>query len=1315
MTSTDLDSQPLPAHLTQVNVSVQSTVSVRLQIELHDGTVYNVEPKDDATIVEDLCIKLLRQYFPKMGPAAVQLFGLASIDKKQTPKMLWVNPCITMEELKKQILNSPTASAKNVYFLRIRFVPGRKFLQHLPILGQEVLKYLYLQCKDDFVKSRLSEIYEQDIENEAKARGYAVLSIVIASKMENKDCAEILSKQKLDAFLPSHLNVRFWRGVQLKKNMRTKTEEFLSQHKNTSLDELWLGYIKDVLNEVQSYGVERYEAKQVSGSHRPIQVTLDVQQHEENGNTPFKGLFIHDEFFSSIDDFRSIHITPNHAEQKKVTWNVHLDRSNGCPEVLSFDSKTVAESFVSGISGYYRLITDYYMNPSQQMELPSLQEINRLKCHGPIDTNTAVQKLKTKYLSDEYYILKQSILEFDQFAILFCNAGQTRKRVISRQNNKYFLEGESELKFENINSIIKYMADVRALLPKHPVKVKPQQEPVDVLRKLYVQEIIPDGDEEAAISNQRKKPCLILPEEIKIGDLIEKGSFTEVLVCDLDSGTLHAAKRLRQTSIDQMFRCYEHFQNAAQQLMRMEDPKFFVRVYGLVLTMPPVLVMEKAQYGSLASFFKKRQSNQPIKPFHLLNAASQMAQGMLYLSENQLVHGNLCCRNLLVFRYEIDDILVKIGDPGMVSLLNNLDLLNPQNRHRLLFLAPELYQGNFQRVIPKMTLQSDVFAFGTTLWEMFALGQNPAETPQFKNLNNMQILQEMAQRRLDPPPMLNTQSEWKKKVRDLMSLCWRPCEDRPAPNLLLRDLRAQVADYEPHGENGYSSIKRDFDDTIPNLGREGNTVPDLISSTQEFQPQRQFPTFNPPLNASLDPPMVFKSSLATTNTEPSGVIIYNRSLPELPLDFKYIISSRRLHIHDKQLGSGHYGVVKEGMLFASQDDRSNPQKIAAKELKGDFQNVIDSEEFKEEAVLMSKLEHDNVVKFLGISDNMLILEYVEKGALNMYLRKFRKLNNYLPVWKLIQMISDVAQGMAYLASMRVIHCDLAGRNVLLTDKLVAKITDFGLAKILQQDKDYYTRSTNKELPLMWCSPESIANRKFTTKGDIWSYGILVWEVFTHAKPPVLCSNFSKEGYKRLCEGKRLKRTSYCPEEVYQFMEKCWEFEPDERPDFNQACQKCREFTEIFPEPKDGLNKSSHHQEPLPPVPPVPKLDIEPMENDLDPQTSTLLPATGSGVKPPSQPGLQPSEDLKYMINTNLIKLDDEVIGKGHFGFVKRGTYSPKGKEVSIAAKVFLKSHSKVIEADMVKEVNILGTLDNPHIVKFYGFIKKPAIIRVGLF
>nr|XP_034338873.1 cytoplasmic tyrosine-protein kinase BMX-like [Crassostrea gigas] len=166
----------------------------------------------------------------------------------------------------------------------------------------------------------------------------------------------------------------------------------------------------------------------------------------------------------------------------------------------------------------------------------------------------------------------------------------------------------------------------------------------------------------------------------------------------------------------------------------MEDPKFFVRVHGLVLSTPPMLVMEKAQYGSLASFFRRRQTSQPIKPFHLLNAASQVAQGMLFLNEHQLVHGNLCCRNLLVFRYEIDDILVKIGDPGMVSLMNSLDLSLPQNRSRSVL---------------------------TGCYYIIKILQTPAHT------------------RLDPPRSLDEATEWKRKVLDLMSLCWKPVRTAP--------------------------------------------------------------------------------------------------------------------------------------------------------------------------------------------------------------------------------------------------------------------------------------------------------------------------------------------------------------------------------------------------------------------------------------------------------------------------------------------------------------------------------------------------------
>lgn len=147
-----------------------------------------------------------------MGFVVVQFFGLVFIDKKQIFKMLWVNFCIIIEELKRYILNSLIVGGKNIFFLRIRYVFRRKFLYNLFVFGFEILKYFYFQCKDDFVKSRLSDIYEQDIKNEVKVRGYVVFSIVIVSKMEEKDCQDIFNKQKLEVFLLFYFVVRFWRG-----------------------------------------------------------------------------------------------------------------------------------------------------------------------------------------------------------------------------------------------------------------------------------------------------------------------------------------------------------------------------------------------------------------------------------------------------------------------------------------------------------------------------------------------------------------------------------------------------------------------------------------------------------------------------------------------------------------------------------------------------------------------------------------------------------------------------------------------------------------------------------------------------------------------------------------------------------------------------------------------------------------------------------------------------------------------------------------------------------------------------------------------
>ena len=129
------------------------------------------------------------------------------------------------------------------------------------------------------------------------------------------------------------------------------------------------------------------------------------------------------------------------------------------------------------------------------------------------------------------------------------------------------------------------------------------------------------------------------------------------------------------------------------------------------------------------------------------------------------------------------------------------------------------------------------------------------------------------------------------------------------------------------------------------------------------------------------------------------------------------------------------------------------------------------------------------------------MEFVEMGCMRDYLRKKKKADGPLSTYKLLQMCTDIAAGMAYLAMERILHCDLAARNVLLNSHLTAKISDFGLAKILDKDKDYYRVSSDKQLPAWWCSPEALGHKKFSSKADVWSYGIVMWEGFTHSKPP----------------------------------------------------------------------------------------------------------------------------------------------------------------------------------------------------------------------
>ncbi|XP_078513253.1 vascular endothelial growth factor receptor 1 isoform X2 [Lissotriton helveticus] len=149
---------------------------------------------------------------------------------------------------------------------------------------------------------------------------------------------------------------------------------------------------------------------------------------------------------------------------------------------------------------------------------------------------------------------------------------------------------------------------------------------------------------------------------------------------------------------------------------------------------------------------------------------------------------------------------------------------------------------------------------------------------------------------------------------------------------------------------------------------------------------------------------------------------------------------------------------------------------------------------------------------------------------------------------LISYSFQVARGMEFLASRKCIHRDLAARNILLSENNAVKICDFGLARDIYKDPDY-VRKGDARLPLKWMAPESIFDKIYTTKSDVWSYGVLLWEIFSLGASPYPGVQIDEEFCNRLKEGIRMRAPSYATPEIYQTMLDCWNSDPTERPRF----------------------------------------------------------------------------------------------------------------------------------------------------------------------
>ncbi|XP_038625505.1 tyrosine-protein kinase JAK2 isoform X2 [Tachyglossus aculeatus] len=404
---------------------------------------------------------------------------------------------------------------------------------------------------------------------------------------------------------------------------------------------------------------------------------------------------------------------------------------------------------------------------------------------------------------------------------------------------------------------------------------------------------------------------------------------------------------------------------------------------------------------------------------------------------------------------------------------------------RIPWVPPECIEN------PKnLSLATDKWSFGTTLWEICSGGDKPLSA-----LDSQRKLQFYEDRHQLPAP------KWT-ELANLINNCMEFEPDfRPSFRAIIRDLNSLFTpDYELLTEN----------DMLPNMriGALG------FSGAFEDRDPTQF--------------------------------------EERHLKFL------------QQLGKGNFGSVEMCRYDPLQDNTG--EVVAVKKLQHSTEEHL--RDFEREIEILKSLQHDNIVKYKGVCYSAgrrnlrLIMEYLPYGSLRDYLQKHKERLDHK---KLLQYTSQICKGMEYLGTKRYIHRDLATRNILVENENRVKIGDFGLTKVLPQDKEYYKVKEPGESPIFWYAPESLTESKFSVASDVWSFGVVLYELFTYIEksksPPAefmrMIGN-DKQGQmivfhliELLKNNGRLPRPEGCPDEIYSIMTECWNNNVSQRPSFRE--------------------------------------------------------------------------------------------------------------------------------------------------------------------
>uniref|UniRef100_A0A8C3PF28 Tyrosine-protein kinase receptor n=1 Tax=Chrysemys picta bellii TaxID=8478 RepID=A0A8C3PF28_CHRPI len=266
----------------------------------------------------------------------------------------------------------------------------------------------------------------------------------------------------------------------------------------------------------------------------------------------------------------------------------------------------------------------------------------------------------------------------------------------------------------------------------------------------------------------------------------------------------------------------------------------------------------------------------------------------------------------------------------------------------------------------------------------------------------------------------------------------------------------------------------------------------------------------------------------------------------------------------RELGQGSFGMVYEGIAQGIEKE-DEETKVALKTVN-ELATMRERIEFLNEASVMKAFKCHHVVRLLGVVSQgqpaLVIMELMTRGDLKSYLRSLRpdaENNPGLPppsLKDMIQMAGEIADGMAYLNAKKFVHRDLAARNCMVSEDFTVKIGDFGMTRDIYET-DYYRKGGKGLLPVRWMSPEALKDGIFNTHSDVWSFGVVLWEIATLAEQPY--QGLSNEQVLRfVMDNGILERPENCPEKLHELMSWCWQQNPRLRPNFTQLLESIKD-------------------------------------------------------------------------------------------------------------------------------------------------------------